>query len=62
MALGELLKSIDVDFIDCQLLNNFLADMGAIEISRENFVALKQTAIHKEVASDFWVPRELSIN
>jgi leucyl/phenylalanyl-tRNA--protein transferase len=62
VALGELLKSIDVDFIDCQLLNNFLADMGAIEISRENFVALKQTAIHKEVASDFWVPRELSIN
>ena len=62
VALGELLKSIDVDFIDCQLLNNFLADMGAIEISRENFVALKQTAIYKEVASDFWIPRELSIN
>lgn len=62
VALAELLRSIDVDFIDCQLLNSFLADMGATEISRENFVALKQTAINKEVVTNFWQPRELSIN
>jgi leucyl/phenylalanyl-tRNA--protein transferase len=62
VALTELLRSIDVDFIDCQLLNNFLADMGATEISRENFVALKQTAINKEVTTNFWQPRELSIS
>lgn len=61
VALGKLLKSIEVDFIDCQLLNDFLADMGATEISRENFIALKQTAINKEVAPDFWQPRELSM-
>lgn len=61
VVLGKLLKSIEIDFIDCQLLNNFLADMGAIEISRENFMMLKQTAINKEVPSDFWQPRELSL-
>jgi leucyl/phenylalanyl-tRNA--protein transferase len=61
VVLGKLLKSIEIDFIDCQLLNNFLADMGAIEISRENFMMLQQTAINKEVPSDFWQPRELSV-
>lgn len=62
VAMVELLRSIDVDFIDCQLLNSFLADMGAIEISRESFVAYKQSAINKEVATNFWQPRELSVN
>ena len=61
VALGELLRSINVDFIDCQLLNGFLEAMGAIEISRENFVALKLTAINKEVPPNFWQPRELLI-
>lgn len=61
IALGELLKSIDIDFIDCQLLNPFLADMGAIEISRKNFIACKQTAINKEITDDFWQSRELFI-
>ena len=61
IALGELLRSIDVDFIDCQLLNHFLADMGAIEISRENFLAYQQTAINKEIIDGFWHARELSI-
>ena len=62
VALGELLKSIEVDFIDCQLLNDFLADMGAIEISRENFMTLKQTAINIDVKANFWQPRELAVN
>ena len=62
VALTKLLRSIDIDFIDCQLLNHFLVDMGAIEITRENFVACKQTAINKEVAADFWQPRELPVN
>lgn len=61
IALGQLLKSIDVDFIDCQLLNHFLADMGATEISRENFLAYQQTAINKKIIDDFWQARELSI-
>lgn len=59
VALAQLLELIDVAFIDCQLINSFLADMGAIEISRANFITLKQTAINKKVTSDFWQPRTL---
>lgn len=62
VALAQLLSSMEIDFIDCQLLNDFLADMGATEISRENFLALKQTAINKEVTANFWQPRELFIS
>jgi len=62
VALAQLLASIDVDFIDCQLLNPFLDDMGAKEISRNNFVALKETAITKVSPEHFWQPRELFIS
>ncbi len=34
VALASLLKSIGVKFIDCQLINPFLASMGCIEVSR----------------------------
>jgi len=61
VALAKLLKSINVDFIDCQLLNPFLADMGAIEISRENFINRKQIAINKAVAKDFWQARTFEL-
>jgi len=61
IALTKLLRSIDVDFIDCQLLNPFLADMGAIEISRENFTKSKQTAINKIVTTNFWQARPLEL-
>lgn len=59
VALSNLLSSLDVDFIDCQLLNPFLADMGAIEISRKDFINSKQTAINKKVVTNFWQAREL---
>jgi leucyl/phenylalanyl-tRNA--protein transferase len=59
VALNHLLTSLDVDFIDCQLLNPFLADMGAIEISRDDFIKRKQIAINKQVTENFWQPRQL---
>jgi len=61
IALAQLLSSIEVDFIDCQILNPFLADMGAVEISRESFINSKQTAINKEVTTEFWQARELEL-
>jgi len=61
LALSQLLQTINVTFIDCQLLNPFLADMGATEISRANFVQLKETAITKVVSDNFWQARELFI-
>ena len=36
--LAKLLKSINVEFIDCQMLNPFLANMGCIEVTREQFL------------------------
>lgn len=62
VALNRLLTSLDVDFMDCQLLNPFLADMGAIEISRDEFIKRKQIATNKRVTENFWQPRELSLN
>jgi len=59
IALAQLLNSMNVEFIDCQILNPFLSDMGAVEISRENFINYKEAAINKEVTSKFWQAREL---
>jgi leucyl/phenylalanyl-tRNA--protein transferase len=61
VALGELLKSININFIDCQLLNPFLEDMGAKEVSRDNFIHRQQNAITKVVPTNFWLPRTLTI-
>ena len=61
IALGALLKDINIDFIDCQLLNPFLEDMGAIEIKREDFISMQQSAITKHVPEDFWQAKILTI-
>ncbi len=59
ISLANLLKTIDISFIDCQILNPFLQDMGGIEIERDDFVQLQQSAITKEVPSNFWCSKEL---
>lgn len=61
IALGELLKSINIDFIDCQLLNPFLEDMGAKEVSRDDFIQRQQGAITKIVPVNFWQAKTLTI-
>ncbi len=61
VALGQLLQSADIDFIDCQLLNPFLEEMGAKEISRENFLKKQQTAITQSLPENFWRPRTLTL-
>ncbi len=58
--LSKHLKTAGIEFIDCQLLNPFLATMGCIEIPRENFVKLKDEALNISLASNFWHPQELS--
>ncbi|WDD96663.1 leucyl/phenylalanyl-tRNA--protein transferase [Thalassomonas actiniarum] len=59
LSLAKLLKEINITFIDCQILNPFLQEMGAVEISRQAFVELKETAINKVIAHDFWQQRTL---
>lgn len=61
VALGELLKSADINFIDCQLLNPFLEDMGAIEISRDKFFEKQQNAIVNILPSNFWQKRSINL-
>ncbi|AAZ26753.1 leucyl/phenylalanyl-tRNA--protein transferase [Colwellia psychrerythraea 34H] len=61
IALGQLLKSVDINFIDCQLLNPFLEDMGAKETSRDIFIHKQQHALTKTMPDDFWQPRTLTV-
>ncbi|MFT5756908.1 MAG: leucyl/phenylalanyl-tRNA--protein transferase [Alteromonadaceae bacterium] len=60
VALAKLLKEIDVEFIDCQMTNPFLEDMGCIEISRATFVKYLTKAKCVAVPSHFWQARYLS--
>ncbi|MGB0936026.1 MAG: leucyl/phenylalanyl-tRNA--protein transferase [Colwellia sp.] len=53
------LESIGVAFIDCQLMNPFLADMGAINVSRSSFMEYQGHAINKAVPANFWSAKEL---
>lgn len=57
--LANMLKAQGISFIDCQMLNSFLENMGAIEISREKFIKIKEQAITINMASDFWQTRFL---
>ncbi|GLX85407.1 leucyl/phenylalanyl-tRNA--protein transferase [Thalassotalea loyana] len=59
ISLAQLLKEQGITFIDCQINNPFLESMGAIEISRDEFVRLKQKAINTMVPDNVWLPRQL---
>ena len=59
VCLAELLKSIDVSFIDCQMQNPFLESMGCIEVTREHFIQQQQQAKQIMVPNDFWQPKNL---
>ena len=60
VTLAKQLESKGITFIDCQITNPFLEDMGCIEINRSEFI--KQTKAMQKVSlsSDFWVPRIVS--
>lgn len=61
VALSQLLEKLNVRFIDCQLLNPFLSDMGAIEITRDDFLQQQHLALKTVVPENFWEPRDLSL-
>lgn len=61
IALKLHLEKLGVTCIDCQLLNPFLSDMGAIEIPRKTFLDLKLHAINIAPPIDFWQPKRLCI-
>lgn len=59
VGLAKLLKSEGIDFVDCQLTNPFLEDMGCIEVPRATFTEMKDKAINTILNKDFWHARGL---
>lgn len=61
VALQQLLSSIGGKFIDCQLQNPFMQDLGCVEISRKEFIKLQQAMSKLQVPNNFWQPRFLTL-
>lgn len=59
--LASLLKSINIELIDCQMLNPFLASMGCIEIPRQKFIKQQVAAKSCIPPINFWQPRQLTL-
>ena len=59
--LSKLLQSQGTSFIDCQMQNSFLQDMGCIEISRLTFEEMKNNALDRVVNGDIWQPQTLNL-
>ena len=60
VTLAQALKTQGVRFIDCQITNPFLEDMGCIEISRAEFIQQKQAMLALSLTNEFWTPRIIS--
>lgn len=58
--LAQLLNSAGIGFIDCQLINPFLANMGCIEINRAEFDILRAKSLSVSLPNNFWEKRQLS--
>lgn len=58
--LAKLLNSAGIGFIDCQLINPFLADMGCIEINRAKFESLKNESLAVSLPHNFWQKKQLT--
>lgn len=62
VTLANLLASRQLSYIDCQLTNPFLEDMGCIEVSRDEFISLKKDAMNTNINESLWLPRQLPTN
>ncbi|MDN3651448.1 leucyl/phenylalanyl-tRNA--protein transferase [Thalassotalea ponticola] len=60
LALTKKLKHAGINFVDCQILNPFLQSMGAIELSRCDFLMRQQDVVSQRVADHFWHASDLS--
>ena len=55
----DYLKTKDFKLIDCQINNEHLGSLGAVEISRDQFLDLLEQYVHQPQPS-MWQPRQLS--
>lgn len=61
VALANLLQTQGIKFIDCQIANPFLVDMGCIEVSRQAFIDQQSLLVNKQLPEQFWLPRTLDL-
>lgn len=61
VALAKHLKSENISMIDCQIVNDFLEDMGCVEISREDFIREQKQHTDMSISNNFWQPKELTL-
>ncbi len=58
-ALATLLNTHGFDMIDCQVTTNHLVNMGAVEVSRENFLKALAPSITRKMDTNIWDPSHL---
>lgn len=61
VALANLLKTQNISFIDCQIANPFLEDMGCINLPRDAFIKQQMKEVAKQLPDRFWLPRPLEL-
>ncbi|MFW2441079.1 MAG: leucyl/phenylalanyl-tRNA--protein transferase [Arenicellales bacterium] len=54
VSLAKFSKFSGIDFIDCQLPTNHLASMGAINISRKQYLRILETALRHQDQTKLW--------
>ncbi|WP_448549810.1 leucyl/phenylalanyl-tRNA--protein transferase [Thalassotalea fusca] len=59
VGLCNMLADANVDFIDCQILNPFLASMGCKDVALAEFQRLQTSMLNLQVPSTLWEPRTL---
>jgi leucyl/phenylalanyl-tRNA--protein transferase len=60
VSLASLLKNQNITFIDCQIINPFLQDMGCIELNRDEYISLQQQAKTTLLPDNFWQARSIT--
>jgi leucyl/phenylalanyl-tRNA--protein transferase len=58
-ALAALLNTKGFDMIDCQVTSDHLLNMGAVEVSRDNFLNALIPSISRKVSPNIWDPSRL---
>jgi leucyl/phenylalanyl-tRNA--protein transferase len=58
VGLAEFARSNNIDFIDCQLPTEHLSSMGAINISRKEYLQLLEKALRNEDNTERWSLKE----
>nr|WP_235188578.1 leucyl/phenylalanyl-tRNA--protein transferase [Catenovulum agarivorans] len=59
-CLGQLCRQLEIELIDCQMVNPHLETLGVYQMPREQFLARLPELTQKALDKDAWKARELS--